>query len=511
MAVVIPTPPKTALASITVSSASLDKPINLKTPRWTATDRTNARILSCMKAVAGEVDWTTDFIDAARATSSADVHRRQSVLGIRSPKPVGIVTFGDLIDTILQKTSRDERDFFDRDTNSPPTKAKKTGDYPSKSSIQRGLQNSSKFPTYGQKSSTSFQNSMQQGTLRRRNLSNNEKAGGAMDGVDERSIQEEYGRDIKLEKLRNDQGESSYTEDSRGGFHGSNQSRISAQNLVAFSAEELTELVNLTIPPGQHANALKALSPPSRKCKTAALPEDFDFLWRHASDTARLQYLHHVTPFSRQNYSSYGSMQDEETVNFELVLPEVSLSPLQNPPKGYSPEFDVNASRIDVMDPVEDSILKDAKEGAREDSADTVSLSSCYEELDETEEDNTARFNATPVKSAISVHKNHYQARGSLRVMTAIEARPKPYDGFPMELLDIGKNKENDITDFASKTLPRMIGHMADFDAFRERRKCETLTREESFHDDRALLPSQHRILNGSANVGGARSPSLWF
>jgi metal transporter CNNM len=43
--------------------------------------------------------------------------------------PVGIVTFEDIIDTILQKTSRDENDFFDRPTSTPPTKSKKVGDY----------------------------------------------------------------------------------------------------------------------------------------------------------------------------------------------------------------------------------------------------------------------------------------------------------------------------------------------------------------------------------------------
>jgi metal transporter CNNM len=510
MAVVIPTPTKAPLTSITVSSANLDMPICLKTPRWTATDRTNARIVSRMKAVAGQVDWTTDFLDAARTTSNIHMHHKHSILGIRSPKPVGIVTFEDLIDTILQKTSRDERDFFDRDTNSPPTKAKKIGDYPTESTTHCALQTNSNFPTYAQKAKASFQSSMQRGTLRRRNFSNNERPRGAMDGADEHSMNAEDGYDIKTKKLRSNYGESSYTLNSRGGFHGSNKSGISLESATVLSAEELTELANYTTPSVQHASPLKAVSLPSRMGEIAILPDGLNPLWRHASAAPRLPHLRRVTPFSRQNSSSYEQLPDEETMKPGLVLPVVSMSPAQNLPNGYGTQFDANTSGIDINDSMADSILEDARDCNREGSGDTISLSSWYGQLDKNEEETTDLSNAFLLKSASEDHKNHHPARGGLA--TAVEeVCTKPYDGFPKELLDLGKNKENHVPDYASKTLPRMIGLMADLDAFCERRNCETPIRETSFHDDRALLPSQRRMLNGSPNVGGARSSSLWF
>jgi len=84
---------------------------------------------------------------------------------------------------------------------------------------------------------------------------------------------------------------------------------------------------------------------------------------------------------------------------------------------------------------------------------------------------------------------------------------PVLYDGFPPELLDLEYNKENRLPNYVSRTLPRMQGLRTS-----ENEESEPLSREKSFHDDRALLPSQRRALDSSTmNVGGARSSSLWF
>jgi hypothetical protein len=75
------------------------------------------------------------------------------------------------------------------------------------------------------------------------------------------------------------------------------------------------------------------------------------------------------------------------------------------------------------------------------------------------------------------------------------------------------KAKENQVPAFGSRTMPRMIGFSGGYDGSNYQRDSETHLRESSFYDDRALLPSQRRALNGSAgmDLGGIRSTSFWF
>jgi hypothetical protein len=96
-----------------------------------------------------------------------------------------------------------------------------------------------------------------------------------------------------------------------------------------------------------------------------------------------------------------------------------------------------------------------------------------------------------------------------------IIAENGPYDGFPAELLDsINLSRENPVPNYASKTFPRMqdgIGSKMD-DQF-EKESCDTPVREQSFQDDRILLPSQRRAINSSltTNMDGMRSSSFWL
>lgn len=66
-----------------------------------------------------KVDWTNDFIHAAKAgtcTNTTDFlegHKIGANAGIGCPEPLGIVTYQDIIDCMMQRKSSDEKVFFD--------------------------------------------------------------------------------------------------------------------------------------------------------------------------------------------------------------------------------------------------------------------------------------------------------------------------------------------------------------------------------------------------------------
>jgi hypothetical protein len=68
------------------------------------------------------------YIPPASNDSFTFAPNSQGIIGVRIPKPIGIITFEDIIDSILQRTSRDEKDFFERNVDFPPTKSRKAGD-----------------------------------------------------------------------------------------------------------------------------------------------------------------------------------------------------------------------------------------------------------------------------------------------------------------------------------------------------------------------------------------------
>jgi metal transporter CNNM len=81
-----------------------------------------------MNGLKYRTDWAADYIGAAQTNVKNCELGTRRIHGISSPKPIGIITFEDIIDAILQKTSRDEKDFFDRDNSPPLTKARKSGE-----------------------------------------------------------------------------------------------------------------------------------------------------------------------------------------------------------------------------------------------------------------------------------------------------------------------------------------------------------------------------------------------
>lgn len=48
--------------------------------------------------VEGRYDWTADFLEAARRSAQPSIPQRERVFGIRSPAPLGIITYEDIIE-----------------------------------------------------------------------------------------------------------------------------------------------------------------------------------------------------------------------------------------------------------------------------------------------------------------------------------------------------------------------------------------------------------------------------
>lgn len=217
---------------------------------WTATQRTNARILLELNrggATDEKDELNRDCLECIPTDSLLEgaQNRGCRVVGVRTPEPIGIVTFEDIIDTLLQKTSKDERDFYDRGTN-PPTKSKKPGDAPCSQfgfpfiEMQTEAQNNKRE----KHNSRSPSRKTNHGTLRQRKVSSKVHA---LDGVDERCIDDCLS--IQGRKQREYQ-QSSYTVSSIGGFHNitpsfeSESSSSTRTGLGALSPEDVAELGN---------------------------------------------------------------------------------------------------------------------------------------------------------------------------------------------------------------------------------------------------------------------------
>jgi metal transporter CNNM len=225
---------------------------------------------------------------------------------------------------------------------------------------------------------------------------------------------------------------------------------------------------------------------------------------RHASAAPILPTLRRVTPFSRQNYSSFeGKAEAEaeaksEAEELNLVLPTPSTNPA-NPEVRFNAKFGLDMENINEQN------KGFARKHPRHNSSDTITLSSWYgERCDELDDDegSTSIYDEFPATSSSRLDEK-------IAVMKSIDEEPKPYDGFPPELLD-PENKENRLPKYASKTLPHMVPSFG-FDRTAGRGSGEILVREKSFHDDRALLPSQRGALENNSNFSGMRSTSFWF
>lgn len=492
MAVVVPAAPKQP-------RLVLNDEWDGQTTRWTGTQRTNNRIKNKLKASKAKFDWTVDFLEAAQLIADDSLLRRHRIHGIRCPKPVGIVTFEDIIDTILQKTSRDENDFFDRSTSTPPTKSKKAGDSPPRPVIG-GIVPNSTISIKHPKGPISFEKCSYPNKLRKRKPSEHENPAN-LDGADDRRYDSGSSGSMRVQKSRKDFIESSYTQNSLGGFHGAQNSDSSiypAIMLGMMASEDLAELANTpasTCLDNPYSPA-KTSSLPTRKTRSPLGSGAGKQATRYVSAAPILPTLRRVTPFGR-NTESYERSEEAKQNATELVLPAPSMTP--------APAEDLLEPRLDDLDV---SIFDmDGSTGGETDfardpdcemSSNLIMMDSSSEE---NEEGNSTLYNAFPVPPC---EQEKHKASMSCDLMTIEgEGQEKPYDGFPAELLE--GNDENRAVNYNSKTMPRLKSCLSS------QTSGDTHAREQSFHDDRAMLPSQRKALHAESIVIGARSSSLWW
>ncbi|PMD39201.1 hypothetical protein L207DRAFT_491161 [Hyaloscypha variabilis F] len=464
MAVVVPAAPKQP-------RLVLNDEWDGQSTRWTGTQRTNNHIKAKLKASNAKFDWTVDFLEAAQRSVDDSLLRRHRIYGIRCPKPVGIVTFEDIIDTILQKTSRDENDFFDRPTSTPPTKSKKAGDYTQKPVIG-GIVPNSTISLKHSKGPTFFEKSAQPNKLRKRNPSQHENPAN-LDGADERSRDTNSSDSITAPKSRKDFVESSYTQN-----------------------KDLAELANTSTSTcaDNRFSPTKTSSLPSRTTRTTLGSSAEKKAMRHASAAPVLPTLRRITPFGR-NTESYEKSEEAKQAVSELIIPAPSTD---TAPAGGSlePCLD-NDQDVSIFD-MDGSIDGDTDFGRDPD----CELSSNLIMMDSSEEEHgegiLTLYNAFPVPPS-EEETNEL----NLDVINE-EGKKKSYDGFPAELLD--GNDENKAASYNSKTMPRLKGSPSSLAL-----KRDMPAREQSFHDDRAMLPSQRTHMQAEDIVIGTRSSSLWW
>jgi hypothetical protein len=290
---VVPAPSKDRIVPLGVSQKNKDALPRHEAPLWSAANGLNNRHAVEMLALDAHVDWTTDFLDAAQHNVELPTHRRHSIIGVACPESLGIVTYEDIIEVLLQKSSRDEKDYFNQST--PFLKSLKEGDTSSVISTHSVVRSRKEVPDHIQKSHGSYKRPRENvANLRRRNVTPLEGNDGACDLTDSSF-------ECAVSSV------SSYTNNSYGGFH----KKTRTDNTIRIpDLLSLTELVSLSNRPQNcFANAQTAasrtISLPVQKFSSEPLFRALGLSPRHSSSSKILSELPRLAAFSRLNFSMY--------------------------------------------------------------------------------------------------------------------------------------------------------------------------------------------------------------
>ena len=390
---------------------------------------------------------------------------------------------------LLQNPSRDRCDYFNSGNRPPQTESRIPADCITLlyGYAQRGFA----VPVSPRKAA-SVRPSIPP-TLRRRKVSAKIPRQGkacTMDGADELSNNND---NTQYPKVKVSDEESSYA-------------RLSRSSIDVLDTAVLADALTRPLP------RTKADTLPSRRAIAAVLPDQSTPFWRRVSSAPRLPQLQRVTPFSRQNNSSYERMDKSETKSSGLmpqIAPDSSLVGQFSPPEPLSKD-------------------KECKSIASEDLTNTITQKSATGSI---HDDNQGEFSPMSWCPAGLIDIDEWNARvchsiadtivpleGSRTILSSFEAsheekstNSNPYQGFPPELPS-NTRKENHFLSHLPSTLPRMNYQTNEINLASENDNNQPRSRE-TFHDDKVLLPSQRRPIkdNLAVSIRGTRSSSFWI
>lgn len=484
-------------------------PADFNTIRWTASKRTNEKIMSKLAGNGKKLDWNSEFLATARSNAT-EKGLEQQIHGVRCPKPLGIITFEDILDTMIQKTTRDEKDFFDRDCTTPPTKSKKPGDEILKLSTSLYRRNEEN-PAPTSVPRTRMSPPAKPKSLRQRTNSKRVKIVAGYDGPADNSSETAIESPPKA-RLRSSHSESSYTQNSKGGFH----SQGSGSTMIGGARMSSIELAELKA--SAFGNPFSHATLPSRKSPLVDLknPQSSQ---RHVSASQQvLPTLRHVTPYSRSNTLSFEKAQ-KEIDETKFIMPE---------PSTESPLISTKDEALTTTKPVEDEKIPKRRERT-EDSCETVTTLSSWihgyyehhQPQDPLNTNETMPFSmermlneATDIFNNLDaiVEKSSKECIDEKSLKGCVEHAPekrRAYSGFPEDLLE--NTSENRVPNYTSLTLPKLPISI-EFEKFIDNINGDSpgFIRERSFEDGdvRKSLPSQRKSLE---NTFGTRSLSGLF
>lgn len=403
-------------------------------------------------------------------------------------KPIGIVTFKDIIGTLFQKPCCDSGDLFDHRDGPSRIRYREPNGKINFTRSYRQKYYGSPLPRKALSSRPTIPS-----TMRRRNISI--KVLGLCGAYNTRKASEgridRVGTVAIVPRSVNDQQQ---------------ETPPSCAQSTIDSTRSLSESTTLT----GRSSCVKTESLSSSREVTAGLQDRSMPSRRYASATPRLPQLQRVTPFSRQNYSSYEKPGQSIKIDDAGSLISSAASSLNDTKQQEQGNTIGSASKSSVEPEEINPQSENCLGGTHDESQEAFSLVSwCpagFIDVDEWKAHIQEPTSATRSQKATSL-----ASVAPTEVLCVDESvNNRPYQGFPPELLNA--RKENRFPNRTSNTLPRMTSQAIDFDILQEHDDDSSAVGSKTVCDEKTISHSGEKLTNNNAifATNGARSSSFW-